>query len=178
MSHTLIFGQDEALTAWAQKRIPWSGGARDIRAVGVNDGPERTDKLLAVCLYFNFVDQYDVGGKPWGLTCEIGFAADSPRWATRRTITNLLRIPFLQYKCRKVYTVIPSINKRAIEFNIGIGLRVEGTLRSQFAPGVHASVHGMLKHEYERRWLTPRAPAGRMEHGRREGRELVSATSA
>jgi hypothetical protein len=77
-------------------------------------------------------------------------------------------------------TVIPSSNTRAIEFNKGIGLKPEGTLRHHFAKGVHACIHGMLKSEFTERWENPR-PARRStgsqdHHGIVQGR--ISASSA
>lgn len=155
-SHTLLFGFDEQLSKWACDQIPWADYQPSMRAVGVADGPGPEDQLLGVCIYHNFVPIKMVDGKPWYGLCEISFAAKSPKWATRRTISNLLRIPFLQYNVRKVVTVIPSTNKRAIRFNEGIGLKPEGTLRHHYAKGVHACIHGMLKSEFSARWENPK----------------------
>lgn len=178
MSHTLLFGFDEALSRWACERIPWAECQPSMRAVGVATGPEATDELLAVCVFHNYVPTKIIDGKPWGGVCEISFAAKSPKWATRRTITNLLRIPFSQYNCRKVFVVIPSTNKRAIRLNEGLGLKPEGTLRHHYAKGVHACIHGMMKSEFEQRWLKkPAAKVERRPNGQQQGRGL-SATSA
>ncbi len=150
MGHTLLFGFDQELSKWACDRIPWAEYSPAMRAVGVASGPDATDKLLAVCLFYNYTPPYiGPNGKTWGGVCEIGFAAASPAWATRRTIKNLLNIAFSQYKCRKVFTVIPSSNGRAIDFNKGIGLKPEGTPRHHFARGVHACLFGLLKSEFE-----------------------------
>lgn len=170
MSHNLIFGFDERLARWACERIPHLPYSSSMRAVGVADGPDASAKLLAVCIYHNYAAPFEIDGKTWYGLCEISFAAESPRWATRRTITNLLGIPFRQYNCRKVVTVIPSSNARAIEFNKGIGLKPEGTLRHHFAKDVHACIHGMMKSEYEARWLNPR-PARRPPDRRPHGQE-------
>lgn len=156
MGHSLIFGFDAQLAQWACDRIPWLPYSPTMRAVGVAEGTGPADALLAVCIFHGYVAPQEIGGKTWYGLCEISFAAASPRWATRRTIRNLLSVPFLQYNCRKVVTVIPSTNKRAIRFNEGIGLKPEGTLRHHFAKGVHACVHGMLKSEWETRWQHPR----------------------
>jgi RimJ/RimL family protein N-acetyltransferase len=173
MSHTLFFptspDENSALLQWAARRIPWMAAQPAMRAIGVVEGPDLSHPLLAVCIYHNFVGTQQIDGKPWYGYCEISFAADSPKWATRRTISNLLRIPFLQYNCRKVMTVIPSTNKRAIRFNEGIGLKPEGTLRHQFAKNVHACIFGMMRGEFEKRWLNPlpniRRPTGSQVHG-------------
>jgi RimJ/RimL family protein N-acetyltransferase len=160
VSHTLLFGFDAELAQWACSRIPWADYTPSMRAVGVADGDGADAQLLAVCVYHNYTPIRMIDGKPWYGVCEISFAASSPRWATRRSISNLLRIPFLQYNCRKVVTVIPSSNTRAIEFNKGIGLKPEGTLRHHFAKGVHACIHGMMKSEFTERWEDPQ-PARR-----------------
>ncbi|MDP3740367.1 MAG: GNAT family protein [Hyphomonadaceae bacterium] len=169
MAHTLLFGFDEQLAKWACARIPWADYQPTMKAVGVADGSEADAKLLAVCVYHSYLPVRMIDGKPWYGVCEISFAADSARWASRRTITNLLRIPFLQYNCRKVTTVIPSTNKRAIRFNEGIGLKPEGTLRHHFAKGVHACIHGMMKPEFEQRWLRPPSKVESRPNGQ-EGR--------
>lgn len=180
MAHTLLFGFDEQLARWACDRIPWADYNPTMKAIGVADGPDASSKLLAVCIYHNYIPVKIINGKPWYGICEITFAADSPRWATRTTISNLLRIPFLQYNCRKVVTVIPSTNERAIRFNEGIGFPREGVpLRHHFAKGVHASVHGMMRAEFERRWLNPsRRPAPESESAPHGLQERIGAASA
>lgn len=192
MSHTIFFpNEDEnrALLDWAAQRIPWMQPSAAMKALGVVEGPDLSHPLLAVCIYHNFTetkqmpafvhDGERVPATNWFGTCEISFAASSPKWATRRTISNLLRIPFLQYKCRKVLTVIPSTNKRAIRFNEGIGLKPEGTLRHQYAKGVHACIHGMMRSEFDARWKDPRPnirrPTGLQVHGQQERRISQSA---
>lgn len=174
MSNTLLFGFDEQLARWACDRIPWAIYSPTMRAVGVSDGPDEKAQLLGVCIYMNYQPTMQIDGKPWYGVCEIGFAARSPRWASRRTISNLLRIPFLQYGCRKVYTVIPSSNTRAIEFNKGIGLKPEGTLRHHYAKGVHACIHGMMRHEFEERWKDPlqRRATGSRAHAKHQQEQL------
>lgn len=161
MPHTLIFGADEALARWACERIPHLPYSPTMKAVGVFDGPTLEDRVLAVCVYHGYIEPRTVDGQSWYGICEISFAAATPKWATRRSINNLLSIPFLQYNCRKIVTVIPSRNTRAIEFNKGIGLKLEGTLRHHFAKDVHACVFGMMKSEWQVRWNSPR-------HGRRQ----------
>lgn len=173
MSHTLFFpsGDDEnmALLQWAAKRIPWFEPTNSSKALGVVAGPDLSHPLLAVCFYCNYIPPKVIDGKTWYGVCEIGFAADSPRWATRGMISDLLGLPFRQYKCRKILTIIPSSNTRAIEFNKGIGLKPEGTLRHHYAKGVHACIHGMMRSEWEARWKDPqpniRRPTGSQVNG-------------
>lgn len=169
MSNTLFFPssdlENQTLLEWATRRIPWMRPHAGMKAVGVTAGPTMDAPLLAVCIYHNFAELMQVEGKPWYGLCEISFAAANPKWASRRTISNLLGIPFLQYNCRKVFTAIPSTNKRAIRFNEGIGLKHEGSLRHHYAKSVHACVHGMMRSEFEKRWKLPRPSAVRPNPG-------------
>jgi RimJ/RimL family protein N-acetyltransferase len=150
MTHTLIFGFDEQLSRWACERIPWAIWHNGIRAVGVADGDGPDAKLMAVITYSNYYPPKMIDGREWYGTVEMGIAAATPRWATRRTIVNLLSIAFCQYKVRKVRLLCPSTNKRAIRFAEGIGFKPEGTLRHEYADGVHACVLGLLRKEFER----------------------------
>jgi len=168
MSHTLIFGFDEQLARWACERIPWASYSPNMRAVGVADGDGPDARLLAVCIYHNYIPIQQVGGKPWYGLCEVGFASATPRWATRSTIRSLMSIPFLQYDCRKVVAIVPSTNEPAIRLLEGIGAKQEGPLRHHFAKGVHACVFGMMRWEFEERWKVPRPttrrPTGTQAH--------------
>lgn len=166
MSNTLFFlqGNDhEQMVRWGCAQIPWMAYNDTIKAVAIgNTQPDGSVEHLAVCMFHGYFAPTQVdfkdghGPRSAGGVCEISFAAVSPRWATRGMISSLLHIPFVQYKCRKVVTVIPSSNTRAIEFNKGIGLKWEASLRHHFARGVHAQVHGMMRSEWEARWKDPR----------------------
>jgi len=182
MSHTIFFpstkDQNTALLDWMARQIPWMQPHDSMRAVGVIEGADLSSPLMAACAFHSFVGTTMIDGKPWYGLCEISFAARTPKWATRRVIRDLLGIPFQQYNCRKVLTVIPSTNKRAIRFNEGIGLKPEGTLRHQFAKGVHACIHGMMKSEYEKRWKEPRPvrrSPGLQVHGQEHSLSTASA---
>lgn len=180
MAHVLLFGFDSELTKWACGRIPWMTYSDSMRAVGVSDGDGPDSKLLAVCVYHNFMAPKEIGGETWYNTVEISFAASSPRFATRRTITNLLRIPFSQYKVEQVFVSVPSINERAIEFVKGIGFTPRGTLSRFYSKSVHACVFGLHRNQFKsrsflRRKLTAKnsrhTPSGQQQ-------EQLSATSA
>ena len=166
----LIYGHDEALAKWCAMRIPHVGelGFGACKAVGVATAPlgEPGAKLLAVCVYHNWIPIYGV--------CEISFAASSPRWATRGVMRALLDIPFKQYKCRKVCLMIPMDNERALKFNEGIGFRRDGILRHHIADGRHAVVMSMMRSEYgeflrretrdiRKRWAPQDVDAPKME---------------
>lgn len=125
--------------AFVVSRVPHMDPLRDFAAIGVADDD---GALVAGCLYHSYVERYA------GL--EISFAASSARWARRGVIRALLSYPFLQLGCRRVTTVTPSDNARAIRFNLGIGFTREGTLRHFYAPKRHAVVCGFLRSDFDR----------------------------
>lgn len=148
--HTLLFGFDEQLAKWAVSRVPWADYSPNMRAVGVATGSGADSRLLAAVIYHDYRPAKIIDGVEWYNTVEMSIAAASPAWATRGTIINLLNQPFNVYKVRKVRLICPSTNKRAIRFAEGIGFTNEGTLRHEYAKGVHAIVLGLLRHEFER----------------------------
>lgn len=79
-------------------------------------------------------------------SCQITFAADTPKWATRHSIRALLRYPFEQLNCRRLTTFIARSNVRSIRFNEGLGFQLEGVIR--FGMGDEdALIYGLLKEE-------------------------------
>lgn len=138
----LIFGQDERVAAWVARQLPHVGAAGfgPCKAVAVARG----DRPLGAIVYHDYQSAHG--------TVQISMATVSPLWAKPQTIRDLLAIPFLQYKVRKVWTCIPSDNERAIRFNRGIGMKSEAILRHQFGDKRHAVVFGMMRHEYDARW--------------------------
>jgi RimJ/RimL family protein N-acetyltransferase len=151
---TLIYGNDELFANWAASRIPEIAhvGFGNCKTVAVATGTAATDRLLAVIVLHDYDHRHS--------TCQISIAAQSPLWATRGNIRAILSIPFEQYGCRKVWSVIASTNRRALRLNKGLGFRVEGTLRDQYGRKVHAVVTGMMVKEYVAKWKQPSsAPA-------------------
>lgn len=137
-ANTLIFGQDEKVAAWVARQLPHVGSAGfgACRAIAVLSG----DKPVAGIVYH----EYDATHG----TCQISMASTSPLWAKPQTVADLLAVPFLQYRVRKVWTCIPSDNERAIRFNYGIGMVREAVLRHQFGHKRAAWVFGMMADEY------------------------------
>lgn len=179
MSLTVIYGHDEALGRWACDRIPWADYNPHMRAVGVADGTDASATLLAVVTFGDYRAPRMVNGVEWYNTVECGIAASSPRWASRRIIKEILSIPFRQFKVRKVRLVVPSTNKRALRFAEGIGFVPEGTLRHEYAKGVHACVLGLLRNEFERPDFLARKKPAHKRRSRHNGQvHTVSAAAA
>lgn len=151
MSNIVVWGHDEQFAAWAVGRIKYmepSIGFGPCKAAAVATGDTPQDRLLAVIVYH----AYD---KP-SRTVQMSIAAASPRWATRDTIRGLLAVPFEQWHCRKVWSVVASNNDRAQKLALGLGFKKEANLRHQMAHGVHAVILGLMEDEYRKIWSAPR----------------------
>lgn len=149
MAH-LVFGKDKFLAAWAAKQIPHIGKDENFgqyKAVGVATGDTPGDRLMAVIVFHDYYKQYR--------HCQISVASCNPRWATKKTIRDVLAFPFLQFDCNLVWTVTPHTSDRVIRFNKAIGFTQEGILADRFGPDVHAVVCRMRRKDYDRRYLKP-----------------------
>lgn len=142
----LVFGHNAAIAEWVAKKIPHVGkrGFPNSRAIGIAASDHEDAKFLGGIVYHNYNAEFR--------TCQISMASTSPLWAKPATVRALLSVPFEQYKCFKIYTIIPSDNERALRFNRGIGMKSEATLRHQFGRRRHAMVFGMTWDEYAARW--------------------------
>lgn len=147
MSRHFITGRDDLLLPWAAKRIPNVSSAADFGqavALGIATGSTADDQLLAVVVYHVFQPDYR--------SCMISMASAHPRWCDRGTCRAILSVPFRQYGCNRVWTMIPHTAERIIRLNQRLGFKKEGTLREAFGPGIHGVVCGMLRREFERRY--------------------------
>lgn len=131
---------------WVAARIPHVG---TVQALGphVAVGVANDNGLIAGCIYHNYIAAYQ--------TCEISFAASTPKFATREVIRGLLSIPFEQLGCRTVTLLVPHTSKRVHRFvsgiganGPGIGFKRRGCVPEFFAPGLHCEVFSMTRHNY------------------------------
>ena len=107
---------DDRMADWIAARIPGMEA----------DNLRRHAATVGIVVNGELIAGMAIGGEERG-NCEITFAADSPRWATRETIAKLMAWPFR--KCHRVTTRIAASNRRAIRFNLGIGFKQEGVIR-------------------------------------------------
>lgn len=147
MAHFIV-GRDELLLPWAAGRIahiqtPDAFG--EAVSMGVMTGDQPDDRLLAVVVFHMFTPAYQ--------SCMISVAATSPRWCSRATVRGILSVPFYQYGCNRVWTATPHTSERVIRLNKKLGFKQEGVLREGFGPKVHAVCCGMLRREFERRYM-------------------------
>ncbi len=132
---------DDSLSKWAAARMGIEEPFGPCKAVGVSDG-----NILAVCVYHNYVPEHS--------RCEISFASDSPRWAQRWIIKELLWIPFGQYGVNAVFTYTSPENTRALRFNEGIGLCNPVEIPHYGGPDKSMIVRHMTKSQFFERYMT------------------------
>lgn len=138
----LVTNSDVEVGAWVAARIPAIGDVSAFGAfvaVGVADS---AGVMVAGCVYHNYLKRY--------ANCEISFAADTPKFATRGVIRGLLSVPFDQYKCRRVTLMVPHRAARTIRFVTGIGFVREGCIRAMYGEKQHGLIYGMTIRDYEK----------------------------
>ena len=135
----LIYGHDAEISKWVGDRIDHADNFDPCIAIGVvsTDG-----RLIAGIVYNGY--QPDFG------TIEVSIAAISPMWARRKTIAELLRYPFEQLGCYRVYNIVPADNAAAIAVSAHIGFTREAILAAGFGKGRNAVLSRMLFPEYKR----------------------------
>ena len=137
MTAVMIYGHDPELRAWAGKRLGMVLQGAHPTGIGVARG----GKIIAAALFCNYQPP----------TIEVTFVTDSPRWASRQVIGEILRFPFVQLGCKRMTAVTERTNVRARRLLEGLGFRLEGVHPDAFPSGVGLS-YGLLKADAER-WL-------------------------
>jgi RimJ/RimL family protein N-acetyltransferase len=138
----ILAGYDRAVGEWVAEQIPHIGsvdGLGPFVALGVQSDE---GALLAGCVFHGYVPAYG--------TCELTFAAATPRWATRSVVRQLLAIPFEQYGCHRVTCVTPTTNARAARLLTGLGFVKEGAHVGAFGPRINAFSFRLLRRDYKR----------------------------
>lgn len=103
MSSSLLYGRDDLVARWVAGIIPGCGrGWSNAKAIGVL-GAHR--ELIAGVIYHDWSPETGV--------IEVSSAAVTPKWATRRNLTQLFEYPFSQLRCRIVVARISENNNRA-----------------------------------------------------------------
>lgn len=106
------------------------------------------ENVLVAGVIFN--DYWPIFG-----TMQVHLAADTPRWATRNVVREILSYAFLDANVDKVWGCTPSHLKRVLRFNAGIGFTQEAVLRHQYGKGRHCVVTSMMKEEFAKFYLEP-----------------------
>lgn len=130
---TLIFDRSRVLE-WAESRLPGVDKER-ASCIGVED--PKTGELIAAAVFHNYR----------GHDVEIGFAADSPRWAQRGVVRAIFGYVFNQLGCTRLTTITGENNERALRLDEGLGFVREGYHPHGMAPGVAAISLGMQRED-------------------------------
>ena len=105
----LIWDRPDPVAAWVAARIPHVdefGPCKGAAVIAAN-------KMVAGVVFHDY--------QPQNESVQISMAADSPLWARKTTIAELLHYPFEQLDCYKVWTATPIDNTMALRVNEHIG---------------------------------------------------------
>jgi RimJ/RimL family protein N-acetyltransferase len=141
----LVIGKDQNVAKWVALKIPALGGADGnifgpCAAIGVVDSSGRP---LAGIVFHDYQERFR--------TIQMSFAAESPRWATRNMVRQLLAYAFVQLKCQKVWCAIEHTNERALRVAQGLKFKKEGIMARQFGKS-HAVLFRMFHEDYRRHY--------------------------
>lgn len=132
----LVFGYDNELKQWAGSRI----GIQDF-GPSVAIGVARKSDIVAVAVFNNY--------RPPNI--EITFVTSTPCWATRQTISAILRYPFTQLGCKRLTAITEAKNQPARAFLCRLGFTQEG-YHPDALPTGDAVTYGMLAKDAAR-WV-------------------------
>ena len=140
---SLVAGHTEEVAKWVAARIPHVGdvGFGPCEAIGVVG----SNGLIAGVVYHDY--------QPRAGSIQLSMAADNPRWAKKEIIAGLLRYPFEQLKCYRVWTGTPIDNTMALRVNSKIGFTREAVLAHGFGYKKHTVIMRMLLPDYTRRYI-------------------------
>lgn len=155
----LLYGHSDDVIAWVGWRIPLTRKRLERDPTASPFGPAQAigvlnaaDQLVAGVVYHN----YD----PDCLSVELSFAADTPKWLTRKLICELLNYPFETMGLNRITGCTPDNATSALAFLERFGFKREGVAKDGFGPGVNAVVSRLLKREWVRtKWANGVAPA-------------------
>lgn len=134
----LVYGEDAYVAAWTADLIPHVSDFGPCTALGVASG----DRLIAGVVYHDYQPMFD--------TIQLSMAAVSPMWAKKENIRGLLKYPFEQLNCYRVWTATPIDNDPALKVNAHIGFKKEAISHSGFGKNRHAVIMRMLLPDYIR----------------------------
>jgi RimJ/RimL family protein N-acetyltransferase len=137
----LVYGQDRLVAEWVAAKLGLSGADDFMPCVAI--GIVRDDRLVAGVVYNNY--QTDREGSP--LSIEMTIASTSPRWASRKVLTELFEYPFIQLRVKRVQALTSVGNAEAQSLLKRLGFSQEGVHRCAYSDGEDAVSWGMLKHE-------------------------------
>lgn len=139
---TLVAGHSEKVATWVASHIPHVSDFGPCEAIAVMNG----EYIIAGVVYHDYQQSCQ--------SIQLSMAAVSPRWAKREIIAQLLKYPFEQLGCYRVWTGTPNSNKMALKVNAHVGFKSEATLNSMFGKGKHGVIMRMLEPDYKRLYVS------------------------
>ena len=103
------------------------------------------DALIAGTVFYQY------RANPHGGTIEVCFAAETPRWCTRRVLGALFAYPFRQIKVARLQAACARKNKKSRRLLEGLGFKMEGVCRRAWDGSLDAVLYSMLPEEC--RWI-------------------------
>ena len=137
ISQGVLFGADELVAEWVQRRLGGEKAYPPYVALGIVD--EGADRLIGGCIFFN-ADERD-----------IQFAvAMEPGCARRvRALATCYAYVFNQLKLDRITALIEIKNTRSVRLAEGVGFVREGVKRRAAADGGHVGVFGLLRKDFK-----------------------------
>ena len=116
----LVLDQGPGVAQWVEARIPHMNGQPfgPSSAIGVV-----TDAGIPIAgvVFHDYQPQY--------LNAMISVASETPRWLTKRLITGIMRVPFVQYGLNRLTAITPPGETSVSRFLMKFGFRREGVVR-------------------------------------------------
>jgi RimJ/RimL family protein N-acetyltransferase len=134
----LVAGHTDKVAAWTVSHIPHVSDFGPCEAIAVMNG----EYIIAGVVYHDY--------QPTCASIQLSMAAESPMWARREIIAQLLDYPFNQLSVNRVWTATPIENTMALRVNRKIGFTQEAVLAHGFGKGRHSVIMRMLKPDYDR----------------------------
>lgn len=135
----LVYDRGPEVVAWVADRL-FGGGETFGQHTAI--GFERDGVLLAGFVFNEYIPDYR--------TIQIQMAADSPTWARRRTIREILAYPFFQLGVFKVWCAVRSGNAHGLKTFGHVGFKREATLAHHYGPKQHAVICRMFRPDFDR----------------------------
>ena len=135
-----FYDHSDFVVKWLTERVDYcSEGFGKCVTMGFVEG----DKMVAGVVFSEY--------RPDSKDIRISIATDTPKWATKRVIREILSYPFKQLECGRLTAVVAKRNKKCRKMLKRLGFVEEGNVRKGFVKD-DAIIYGMLREEAEK-WL-------------------------
>lgn len=146
MTLEMVSEQQRLIASFVADRCPGLINESDFGSHYAAFGFQRKGELLAGVVFYNYVEWK---GRP--VDVEIALAAVSPRWCSKRAISQIFYFAFHTLGVKRVSARVARQNKRARRFIEGVGLKLEGKKAKGFDGFQDLMFYGLTKRECK--WL-------------------------